>query len=206
MADTWVHVRELKQVNSFVTLVKKAFKFAGGRKRRYLDFLRQNAVLRPSLPPQPSLTRWTTWFEAVKYHANHMDLYKTFFTQEEESSECMKTLSAMMLDEVAFQRLHIDATFVAEHSYRFTTLIKYLQERKEPTSHNLYNYIENINVYLFEGIIAENLVMEVKSLFGQYQIDEVEAGEYITRFNLAFNAAHLKLQKHLDNSPSVPLF
>ena len=45
-------------------------------------------------------------------------------------------------------------------------------------------------VYLFEGITAENVVMEVKSLFGQYQVDEVEAGEYITRFNLAFNAAH----------------
>ena len=44
VGDTWVHIRELKLVNTLVSLVKKAFKFAGGRKQCYLDFLQQNAV------------------------------------------------------------------------------------------------------------------------------------------------------------------
>ena len=206
VGDTWVHISELKLVNTLVSLVKKAFKFAGGRKRRYLDFLQQNAVLHPSLPPQPNLTRWTSWFEAVKYHAYHLEFYKGFFTLEEESSECLKKLSEMMLDESLFQRLHIETTFVAEHSYRFTTLIKHLQEKKEPTSHNLYNYVENLNVYLAEGITSDNVVAEVKSLFGQYKLDEVEADEFIYRFNIAFNVAQQKLQKHLNNSPSIPFF
>ena len=119
----------------------------------------------------------------MKYHAYHLELYKGFFTLKEESSECLKKLGEMMLDK------SIETTFVAEHSYRFTTLIKHLQEKKEPNSHNLYNYLENLNVYLAEGITSENVVAEVKSLFDQYKLDEVEADEFINRFNIVFNFA-----------------
>ena len=34
----------------------------------------------------------------------------------------------------------------------------------------------------------------------------MEADKFINRFNIAFNVAQQKLQKHLNNSPSIPFF
>ena len=118
-------------------------------------------------------------FGAVKYHAAHIEHYKGFFTSEVESSECIRNLATMMLDEETYEKLHIYITFVSEFYDRITHLIKALQERKKPTAHCVFNYLETLDAYLDEGVTKETLTLEIRSLFEQYHVDESQADAYI---------------------------
>lgn len=86
----WAHILNLVgtkwldifgEVNTFVSDMKSIFVHAPARRRRYQNFLTRKA--RPcKLAPEPVLTRWNSWFDAVTYHAEYFDIYKDFIGEE----------------------------------------------------------------------------------------------------------------------------
>ena len=59
------------QVNSLISNVKKIFKKSPSR----ISFFKEYAHGIP-LPPEPIITRWGTWLEAVEYYANNYEIIK----------------------------------------------------------------------------------------------------------------------------------
>lgn len=91
-----------KEVDSFIANVKKIFAKAPSRTRTF----NQMAPGVP-LPPQPVLTRWGTWLEAVLYYATHynkvVSVINTFNSEEASSIANAKSLiSEQLLKELQF--------------------------------------------------------------------------------------------------------
>jgi len=79
--------------------MKSIFSKAPSRRNRFLRFLRSCGVEEPTLPPQPVITRWNTWFEAVKYHAMYIQYYSEFIEKEREdeiSTAALEGLSELL--------------------------------------------------------------------------------------------------------------
>ena len=62
-------------VNSFLVEEKHFFKNSGKRKRIF------KTETQLPLPPFPVITRWGSWLTAVKYHVEHFDAIKHYFTE-----------------------------------------------------------------------------------------------------------------------------
>lgn len=97
-----------KDVDKLVSLMKSIFSKAPSRRNRFLRFLRSRGVEEPTLPPQPVITRWNTWFEAVKYHAMYIQYYSDFIEMEradEISTAALDGLSELLQSSSMMQRL-----------------------------------------------------------------------------------------------------
>ncbi|MGH0165696.1 UNVERIFIED_CONTAM: hypothetical protein FKN15_049446 [Acipenser sinensis] len=77
-----------EDVNAMVKAFSQMFYMVGGRKMRYLNYLRQNFPS-ATMAPDPVATRWNSWFAGVQYHANHFHYYHGFV--EEELGVCGKS-------------------------------------------------------------------------------------------------------------------
>ena len=83
----WAHILSLvgeefraafELTDNFVASMKAIFSKAPGRRARYLSHLRDCAVANASMPPNPVVTRWNTWFNAALYHREHVQYYRTY--------------------------------------------------------------------------------------------------------------------------------
>lgn len=89
VGSKWVDV--FAEVNSFVADMKSIFVHSAARKRRYESLLKR--LGKPvKLAPQPVLTRWNSWFEAVAYHADYFDVYAKFIAEETEEGSVMVSI------------------------------------------------------------------------------------------------------------------
>lgn len=86
----------LSDVISLVMWVKSAFFKKPARKRRWLHFLSAKDAVHVKVPPEPGNTRWNSWFEAVQFHAEHVHLYKEFFSAEKSSAQAVKNILPSM--------------------------------------------------------------------------------------------------------------
>ena len=87
----WAHIRSLvgeefrgafELTDNFIASMKAIFSKAPGRRARYLSHLRHCAATDVTMPPNPVITRWNTWFSAALYHAEHVQYYCTFIENE----------------------------------------------------------------------------------------------------------------------------
>lgn len=69
-----------------VTWLKSVSFKKPGTKRRWVDFVIIKQRVQARVPPEAGNTRWNSWFEAVKYHAEYLQLYKESFLAENSSS------------------------------------------------------------------------------------------------------------------------
>ena len=81
------------EVNCLVSKVKKTFTACPARKARFKQFLRDQGESE-TLPPEPVITRWNTWFEAALYHAEHLNDYSEFFDREAAGSSSLNLSEA----------------------------------------------------------------------------------------------------------------
>lgn len=87
----------LKDLDTFVGLVKQIFCKSAARRRRWLDHLKSNNVEKPTLPPSPVITRWNTWFRASIYHSKHFEYYQSFIANERLFEDDTQKLEALDL-------------------------------------------------------------------------------------------------------------
>ena len=64
----WRH--SLNEVDRCVSQIKSILAKAPARRSRFIRHLESCGVTSPTLPPQPVITRWNSWFEAVVYHSS----------------------------------------------------------------------------------------------------------------------------------------
>ena len=86
LCEVWQ--KEFEAVNQLVVAVKRGFSACPSRKARFRQYLHSQGSPN-SLPPKPIKTRWNTWFKAVLYHADHLEDYIDFFSEEGEISSSL---------------------------------------------------------------------------------------------------------------------
>lgn len=127
----------LKDIDKLVSLMKSVLSKAPSRRNRFLRHLRSCGVAEPTLPPEPVITRWNTWFQAVRYHATYAEYYLEFV--EKERREEIGTVALDKLIEVLqspslVQRLN----YTAEKCSPLMAVIDRWQSRKLQI-HLVYN-------------------------------------------------------------------
>ena len=66
---------------------KSMFAHAPVRRRRWLEHLRSQGVENPSMPPEPVVTRWSTWLSAASYYSGYSEHLSSFLNAELECSQ-----------------------------------------------------------------------------------------------------------------------
>jgi hypothetical protein len=85
----------LKQLDKFISFIKQIFCKSPARRRRWLDHLKKNNIVKPRLPPSPVIVLWNTWFKAAIYHAEHFKYYSSFVSNERQNEDDSLTLTEL---------------------------------------------------------------------------------------------------------------
>jgi hypothetical protein len=136
----------LADVDRCVALLKSVLIKAPSRRNRFLRHLQSQGVISPSLPPEPIITRWNTWFKTVTYHAPLLHHYPLFIhteREEESDSAALKELSNLLQSD----NLREHFSFVATNCHRLITTLDTLQSRK-PQIHDAYNTLVDLVSWL----------------------------------------------------------
>ncbi|KAF0760196.1 DUF659 domain-containing protein [Aphis craccivora] len=109
-------------VNKLVNNIKKIFLKAPSRVEVYREIM-QNIPL----PPEPVLTRWGTWLEAVVFNASHFEGLKSVITRlDPDSSASIKKCS----DIIKIKSVKNDLTFIKCNFEILVKCIKKLEQSK----------------------------------------------------------------------------
>ncbi|XP_014383030.1 uncharacterized protein LOC102368925 isoform X1 [Alligator sinensis] len=142
--DTWRDA--FKQVDRFVALMKSLLAKAPACRARFLRYLKEQSVGSPTLPPEPVVTRWKTWFSCVEYHARYYQLYRGFVEQErteQGDTSILQELTSLL----ALEDLHTDLKYIAESCGRLATGLDILQSQKRQI-HEVYNTVLDLISWL----------------------------------------------------------
>jgi hypothetical protein len=71
-------------------------RFVFFRNRRWVSFLIMKEFVQAKVPPEAVSSRWNSSFEAVKYHAEHVHLYREFLLAEKSSSQAVRNLLSQL--------------------------------------------------------------------------------------------------------------
>ena len=153
----WAHILSLvgefrtalELTDTLVASMKSIFSNAPGRRARYRNHLSQRNVANITMPPNPVLTRWNTWFSAALYHGNHLHYYADFIeseiTQVGTTIQLRKLL--MMLRGNQFEQLQALLEFIALHCERLMNTLKAL-ESHDYRSVDIYNTVRDLLSWL----------------------------------------------------------
>ncbi len=86
VSETWQYYKYFSDAASLVTWMRSVFFKKPARKRRWVSFLINKEFVQAKAPPEAVCTRWNSWFEAVKYHAEYVHLYREFLLAEETTA------------------------------------------------------------------------------------------------------------------------
>ena len=75
-------------INKYIREFNAQFYYAGSRKGRFIRHLKSKDAT-AGMVPNPCITRWNSWFEAVKYHAKYFGYMTEYINLEREV--CGKT-------------------------------------------------------------------------------------------------------------------
>ncbi|XP_041480924.1 uncharacterized protein LOC121428390 [Lytechinus variegatus] len=201
-AEAFQHYPEFGRVDTFTKMMKSAFFKKPARKTRYLKYLKE--YLPPDqckLAPAPVSTRWNSWYNAVKYHKEHLHVYEGFFKLEDSKGVAVETILEMLRNKEIYSELELYMSFITEYSARLTTVLTSLEATKKPLACTVYNILEDTKTYLttertsFDQI---NPLMEKRPA--------PERQKLCKTFNKVFKAAADKITKHLDQHPAMPFY
>lgn len=90
VGETW---REsLVDVDKVVANVKSVFARSSLRRTRFIEHLKREGIENPKRFPAPVITRWLTWFKAVKYISEYYDLLESFVNSETDDTAALTKL------------------------------------------------------------------------------------------------------------------
>ena len=104
------------EVDLFCAKMKRVFSHSVARKRRFRDHLASKGCSDVRNPPEPVVTRWTSWYNAVAFHNAHFEHYRSFF--EAECEEHSGTIVSDLCSLVDSPTLSREIAFIAEHCAR----------------------------------------------------------------------------------------
>ncbi|KAJ4438703.1 hypothetical protein ANN_14650 [Periplaneta americana] len=147
---------EYPQVNKLVSTIKKVFIKAPTR----IQLFREQLPNVP-LPPEPILTRWGTWLQAVEYYSKHLEDIKNFVLKLGE--DAVSTTSAKkLLQDPTIAR---DIAFIKSHYVFLVPIINALESSGKPDYMQL-GLIEEVTekINLVPGYVGEKVSEKLKSV------------------------------------------
>lgn len=135
----------LPNLDSAIACLKSIFVRSNQRKRRFVEFLKDNSAQNPSNFPIPVETRWNTWFISVEFLAKHYDLVVKFVDKEletEENSALLKLKSLFLNEEIKNQ-----AIFISDNCHRLKKTILIFEESNY-NSTNVYDIVNDLYFWL----------------------------------------------------------
>lgn len=136
----------LRNVDRCVSQLKSCLVKAPARRNRFLRHLHSCGVNSPIVPPEPVITRWNTWFNAVIYHAPLLQHYPEFIRIEREQegdSAALHELSDLLLNDNLSEHFQ----FVANNCPRLISTLNVWQSRK-PQVHEVFNTMQDLISWL----------------------------------------------------------
>ena len=136
----------LNNVDRAVALLKSVLVKAPSRRSRFLRHLLSCGVNSPTIPPEPVVTRWNSWFQSVAYHAPLLQHYSSFVASEREQetdTEALKELSTILQSEVIVQQF----SYIANHCTRLIHVLDAWQSRTAQIQH-VYNTMQDLISWL----------------------------------------------------------
>ena len=152
----WAHILHLvgeafrnsfSEVDDMVSLMKKLLSKSPARKIRYLQYLEESHVKKPSLCPEPVVTRWGTWLNACVYHSKHIELYQEFVLRELKICTTKVLVSLRKLFEESLTALKEDLEFIALHAPRFMQTL-FTLEKSELLLSDTYDIASDFLTFL----------------------------------------------------------
>ncbi|XP_036001540.1 uncharacterized protein LOC118565359 [Fundulus heteroclitus] len=146
VGETWQHYKYFSDATSLVTWMRSVFFKKPARKRRWVAFLINKEAVQAKVPPEAVCTRWNSWFEAVKYHAEHVHLYRQFFLSEESTAMAVKNILSQLETEEKMQTFTLKLTFISEACSKLMTALTILEGTHRPTAVSAHNVMEDSGV------------------------------------------------------------
>ena len=205
VGEVWHHWKEFAEVATVTNLMKTLFTTQPARKRRYKAHLAARNVASPTLPPVPVASRWNTWFEAVKYHAIHVEHYHSFFMAEaSEAQSVLRIIGLLDPEGDSYDNIKLQMNFIAETCPKLMHTLTTMEATHTPVATRAYNLIEDCSSFLRNGCH--------KVVFGD-STDEILAAlpraqrnTHLAIFHNVFQAGFQKLSKHWDQHPAKDIY
>lgn len=143
VGETWRS--NLSEIDGIVANLKSIFARGSNRKRRFIDLLKQNQIENPVMYPSPVVTRWKTWFKALKYINQHFQLIKDFVDSECDLEETIALSKLQKLFKT--NNLKEQFEFVATRCDKFIfTLLKF--ENQNIITCEVYSIISDLYFWI----------------------------------------------------------
>lgn len=205
VGETWQHYKYFSDATTLVTWMRSVFFKKPARKRRWVSFLINKEAVQAKVPPEAVCTRWNSWFEAVKYHAEHVHLYRQFFLSEESTAMAVKNILSQLETEEKVQTLTLKLTFISETCSKLMTALTILEGTHRPTAVSAYNVMEDLGFYLVNGT--------AKTCGYGPKTDELlrkmcfrEKKDVLDNLHDAFHLTFTKFSKHWDTHPARDVY
>lgn len=190
----------LPELNECVSKTKHLFQNTRKRKHNYLAFLRAKypeGEKASKLFPSPVLTRWNSWYLAVKYVVDIVE-YVSTLDQSVPAVVYFKGFSQSDITVITCQ-----ATFVVEHFETLSNYIVELEAGRKPLAHKLFGKIgdlKNSFELLADGVVGDKTTVVIKTL------STVQAGQVKVQLKNLGTKCLTKLNQLISEDPARECF
>ena len=205
VGETWQHYKYFSEAASLVTCMRSVLFKKPARKRRWVSFLVNREFAQTKTPPEYVSSRWNSWFEAVKYHAEHVHLYRVFLLAEKSSSMAVTNILSQVDTEEKVQALTVKLTFISEGCSKLITALTILEGTHRPTAVSAYNIMEDLCSYLVNGT-AKTCGFGAKTDELLRKMGVRERNVVLESLHDAFHLAFTNFSKHWDIHPAREVY
>ncbi|MGH0160327.1 UNVERIFIED_CONTAM: hypothetical protein FKN15_052020 [Acipenser sinensis] len=181
-------------------MVKKVFCQSPMRRHQYL----KSMEAKPRMPVFAVQTQWCSWVKAVAYLSEYLYVLTEFIQVTESNVEPFKKLSALLNNKPA--ELLAQATVVMEHSSELVKLIEELQATAVPQGHNLYQWVQTVQLFLDDCASAGAEDYRQKTVEKLAACSESERERCVQLFQHVMVASSEKLRVVLQRHPSIATY
>ncbi|CAF1026299.1 unnamed protein product [Brachionus calyciflorus] len=183
VGETWRS--NLNNLDQTVANFKSIFSRSNYRKQRFLEFQKNEGVEKPQCFPAPVVTRWNTWFKAVKFISENFEISKKFVLEEIKLEDTLALNKLKLLFEES--ELEIEFKFVSQRCDKFKFAILRFEEQNLKTT-KVYNLVSDLYFWLTgqldtvvydkpeENLLAKNLFKEAIAKLKKYMFDGSQPG------------------------------
>ena len=203
-AEVFHHHGAFKHTADLVAMIKSSLFKKPGRKSRYLAYLSEYiATADVKLPPVPVSSRWNSWFETVKYHATRVHLYEGFYKAEKGVGMAVQHIIELLSHKTLYPEITLQLYFLSENCLRLMIVLTALEENTAPLTCKVFNYLEDLRLYLQTGSQKTSFGVETDRLL--LKMSDTERRKWIKSFQEVFQLSSKKLG-HLSNHPAYAYY
>ncbi|GBC02652.1 hypothetical protein RclHR1_04730013 [Rhizophagus clarus] len=218
VGESWIYYKNFKFLTNIVSNIEISFIQCPARKKRWCDLLSflnfyatdsdynqfyGNWVILPYLPIKCDLI---SLFKFIIWISHHLSQLRTFYIGEEminNESEIIQELAMIFKNQTQFFIFEVFIMFIASNTKCIVDDYEYFRIKNKPIAPFVARRLARLEATLQYGCTHSPFNDELKIKFSASNIDPKL---YIMIFQEAFQIALIKLKKHIDNHPTLPVF